>query len=401
ARQESSGPLGRLHVSRRACSDTRSNRTNFARKVTLDCPAVYYVQGKVALGSMGGSNRLAELAKVVGGRRTLVVAHDNPDPDCLGAGLAMRDVLAELTGRPVPVAYGGIIGRAENRALVEVLELDLLPMKQVQLDEFQAFVLVDTQPGAGNYSLPERYLPTVVIDHHQPPVRLGPAEYFDVRTEYGATTTVALEYRNAIDRPIDPKLATAMFYGIKSDTQDLGRHVSEADVEAYLQLFPLVDKVLLPQIERPRLPRLYFESLRMALERAHLWGTVLISALDEMDNPNTAAEMADYFLRLEGVTWSICFGYHGDGLYVSVRTSDPDANAATVIQSAIRELGSSGGHGMMAGAKVARPDDPDERVRLRKTISRRFREVLGVADLKPEKVLEVRPGQQDSAGPEE
>lgn len=340
---------------------------------------------------MAGSNRVAELARVLGGRRTLVVAHDNPDPDCLGAGLAMRDVAAEITGRSVPLAYGGIVGRAENRALVEVLGLDLLRINQVNLDDFEAFILVDTQPGAGNYSLPERYLPTVVIDHHQPPLRPAPAEYFDVRQEFGATTTIALEYRNAIERPIDSKLATALFYGIKSDTQDLGRHVSEADVAAYLQLFPLVDKVLLPQIERPRLPRRYFESLRTALERAYLWDTVLISALDDMDNPNTAAEMADYFLRLEGVTWSICFGYHGDGLYVSVRTSDPDANAATIIQSAIRELGTSGGHGMMAGAKVARPADPAAEDALRETIGHRFLEALGVADRPAEKVLSVKP----------
>ena len=334
---------------------------------------------------------MADLARVVGRRRTVVVAHDNPDPDCLGAALAMRDVLAEITGEPVPIAYGGIIGRAENRALVNLLQIDLTPIGQLHLADYEAFVLVDTQPGAGNYSLPPEFLPTVVIDHHLPPVERGPAEYFDVRIDYGATTTVALEYRNAIARPIDSRLATAMFYGIKSDTQDLGRHVSEADIAAYLQLFPLVDKTLLPQIERPRLPRQYFETLRTGLERAFCWDSVLISILDEMDNPNAAAELADFFLRLETITWSICLGAHQDDLYVSVRTADPEANAAEVIQSSIRELGSSGGHGMMAGARVPLPADPAERERLPKIIRARFLEALGAADQEPCKLLQVKP----------
>lgn len=336
---------------------------------------------------MERSNRLAELARVVGKRRTLIVAHDNPDPDCLGAALAMRDVLVQLTGQPVPVAYGGIVGRAENRAMVELLDLDITPIRTLDLADFEAFVLVDTQPGAGNYSLPARYLPTVVIDHHLPPVNLGPAEYFDVRNDYGATTTIAYEYRAAIDQPIDSRLATAMFYGIKSDTQDLGRHVTRADIEAYLELFPLVDKNILPLIERPKLPRRYFESLSTSLNQAYCWDSVLISTLEEMDNPNTAAEMADYFLRLEDVTWSICLGYHGDGLFVSVRTSDPDANAAEVIQSAIRELGASGGHGMMAGARVPLPEDEAERNQLRDRIRGRFLQVLGVAGRVPEPLL--------------
>lgn len=344
---------------------------------------------------MSVTNRVADLARIVGSRRTLIVAHDNPDPDCLGAALAMRDVLAEVTGRPVLVAYGGIVGRAENRALVDLLDLDVVPIDGLDLDDYQAFVLVDTQPGAGNYSLPAKYLPTVVIDHHLPPVNLGPAEYFDVRNDYGATTTIALEYRNAIAQPIDSRLATAMFYGIKSDTQDLGRHVTAADVAAYLQLFPLVDKSILPQIERPQLPRRYFESLRTALERAHCWGDVLISALDEMDNPNTAAEMADYFLRLEGITWSICLGYHGDGIYISVRTSDPEANAAAVIQASLRGLGSSGGHGMMAGARISLPPDRDDWNPLREKVRQRFLDTLGVSDRAVEKLLEVRPRDGD------
>jgi len=351
--------------------------------------------GEVVQVVMQRSNRLGELAQVIGRRRTLVVAHDNPDPDCLGAALAMRDVLAEITGRPVPIAYGGIIGRAENRAMVELLQIELIPIGRLNLADFEAFVLVDTQPGAGNYSLPPEYLPTVVIDHHLPPVARGPAEYFDIRTDYGATTTVALEYRNAISQPIDSRLATAMFYGIKSDTQDLGRHVSEADIAAYLQLFPLVDKAILPQIEHPRLPRQHFETLRTALERAYCWNSILISILDEMDNPNAAAEMADYFLRLENVTWSICLGSHQGDLYVSVRTSDPEANAAEVIQNAIRELGSSGGHGMMAGARVPVPADPEERARLPKLIRARFLETLGVANQKPAKLLQVKPRRND------
>lgn len=177
----------------------------------------------------------------------------------------------------------------------------------------------------------------------------------DIRPTYGATSTIVAEYAFGLRLPIPPGIATAVFYGIKTDTQDLGRNTSEAVRLAYSRLWRLVDKEALPRIEYPRLPRQYFETFRTAMERAHVGGDVIISGVDDIDNPNAVAEVADLLIRLEGMTWSLATGFYGDHLFVSIRTSDPDLNAGELVRKVMRGLGSSGGHGVMAGGRAHLP----------------------------------------------
>jgi nanoRNase/pAp phosphatase (c-di-AMP/oligoRNAs hydrolase) len=288
-----------------------------------------------------------------GHRRALVLTHDNPDPDSLASGVALAWLLGELAGVEARVAFGGIVGRAENRALIHELKLPVVPVSRVVFDDYDMICMVDTQPEQGNHSLPKRHFPDVVIDHHpiRPDSHLAPIA--DVGGPIGATSTVVVEYLRASRLEVPAAIATALFYGIKADTRDLGRHTTPQDVAAYLWLFPRADKDAMGRIEHPPLSREYFALTRTAIDKAELHGHAVVLPLGELYAPDMVAEVAERFLYLEGMRWSLAYGTYEGDLYYSVRTTDRRANAGKLIRDVIEPRGgSAGGHGSMAGARL-------------------------------------------------
>jgi nanoRNase/pAp phosphatase (c-di-AMP/oligoRNAs hydrolase) len=297
--------------------------------------------------------RLAALrAAVEGSERVLILAHDNPDPDALASAFALRAVLEHDSGLACTVGYGGIIGRAENRAMTRELELDPVRVDDLDWDAFASIVLVDTQPGFGNNSLPDDRVATALIDHHPCRKSLAEVAFVDIREGYGATATMAHEYVQASGVSLPTNLLTALFYAIKSETQELGREAGYADREAYLSLLPRADKAVIARIQRARVPRDYFRAFQLAIENARVHGRTVLTDLDRVESPDIVAEIADFLLRLEGADWAVCIGRYGDDMVLSLRTSDPDAHAGQVIRRIVGDLGRAGGHGMMAGGKV-------------------------------------------------
>lgn len=305
--------------------------------------------------------RLGQLSGALSGiRRLLVLTHDNPDPDAIAAGWALMRVARKLHHIRADLAYGGIIGRGENRALLEVLRVPLRPLESLDLSSYQGVALVDCQPQTGNNSLPSNLSPTVVIDHH--PLRRQTREvpFYDVREDYGATVTIVSEYLLASDVRVDRRLATALFYAIKSETQNLGREASRADVRAFLHFFPMVDNQALSSIEHPPIPRDYFSMFDQAIKGTTLYGSVAVTLLGRVSNPDVVAEFADRMIRLETIHWALAIGRFGSDLVLSIRTNRSRVNAGRLIQLIVGAAGTAGGHGTMAGGKVeggARTDD--------------------------------------------
>jgi nanoRNase/pAp phosphatase (c-di-AMP/oligoRNAs hydrolase) len=297
--------------------------------------------------------RLEQLAHLLHGkRRLLIVTHDNPDPDTIATGWALLRLARRLRRMRVDLAYGGIIGRGENRALLEVLKVPLQRLDELDPASYDAIALVDSQPGTGNNSLPPGTVPTVVIDHH--PLRRSTREvpFYDVREDYGASVTIVSEYLHAAGMRLDRRLATAIFYAIKAETKNLGRDASRADIKVFLDLFPLVDNHALSQIEHPPIPRNYFSMIDQAIDGTRLHGRVAVTRSGEVSNPDVVAEFADLMVRLEGIRWSLAVGRYGPDLWLSIRTNLERANAGRMIRRVVGDLGMAGGHGMMAGGKI-------------------------------------------------
>jgi nanoRNase/pAp phosphatase (c-di-AMP/oligoRNAs hydrolase) len=332
-------------------------------------------------------DRLIEYAR--GHKRALILTHDNPDPDSIAAGVALAHLLEKLAGVEAIVAYGGIVGRAENRALVRVLKLPVVPVSRVVFDEFDLICMVDTQPEQGNHSLPARHFPDVVIDHHpeRPDSHLAPIA--DVGGPIGATSTLLADYFRASRLKVPVQVATALFYGIKADTRDLGRQTTKQDVDAYLWLFPLTDKDALGEIEHPKLPDEYFRLYHTAIEKALVHGDAVVCDLADIYAPDMVAEVAERFSFLENVKWSLAFGEFEDALYYSLRTSDRRMNAGRLIRDVIEAKGgSAGGHGTMAGARIpVKGLSAAAKRRLREEVVRAFLDTFGVKARKGKKLV--------------
>ena len=317
----------------------------------------------------GGPNTAENVERVVRicGRkgRILILMQDNPDPDALACAKALRKLVQVRTGKRAIIGYGGVCGRAENRAMMEVLRIDAHVVRPEELSRYRTICLVDTQPVSGNNILFASRIPEIVIDHHNLPKRkTWSAEFSDVRPEYGACSTILYEYLQAAGIKMNTNLSTALFYGIQSDTQDLGREVSPAGVRAYQQLFLVADKKKLAKIRRAPVPADYFHALEASLSNSVVAGKTVISFVPACHNPEILAEVAELLLRLEGIRSSVCYGLCGDTIHLSARAIDARGHVDVRLRRVVARLGSGGGHSAMAGGQVPVEGNPEKRLEL-------------------------------------
>jgi len=309
--------------------------------------------------------RLDRLFEAVGGATSvLILPHNDPDPDAIASALALRHLLAERLGVKSHIAYKGIIGRAENKALVRYIGYPLRPLAGSDLRQSAPIALVDTQPGAGNNALPPKSTATIVIDHHPWLEGTAAADFADVRSDVGATSTILTEYLQAAGIELVSSLATALFYGIKTDTMGLSRAASPADVAAYFYLQSRIDIEALGEIEQAQVPAEYFQKLDTALHAVWIYDGTVISYMGPMGHPDLAAEMADILLRLEGTQWVVCIGIYEDNLILAARTRSRWGGAEGLVRAIVGNQGTAGGHGTMAGGRVLLQGEDPEQVAL-------------------------------------
>jgi nanoRNase/pAp phosphatase (c-di-AMP/oligoRNAs hydrolase) len=311
----------------------------------------------------------------------VIQTHDNPDPDCIGSAVALRWLIQRYAGIPVTIAHGGTVGRSENRAMLRVLRVKPVPASRVDYSRHDLVCVVDAQPATGYVSLPEGVRATVIFDHH--PVRDPAAawRFAEIDETAGSTCTLLGEMMVENGIPIRQEVATALVYGMKAETQDLGREARERDVAVYTALYPLANKRLLSRIISERVPRQYFERFSRALASARVHGTAVVSDLGEIPEPDMVPEMADFLLRLRDARWSCVLGSVGPRLHVSLRAADASLGAARLLKRALKGDGSSGGHGTMAGGQVELGAlDPERRAALRRDLVQRFLRSLRIRD---------------------
>ena len=328
------------------------------------------------------SRKLKDIVAVMQGHCSmLIVMQDYPDPDAIASAAALRDFANTMAGVQCFVAQGGALGRAENRAMVKYLDLKLHDVTQVDTDRFDIVAMVDTQPGTGNNSLPEGIIPQIVIDHHPMRQATRGAAFTDVRSRYGATATILHEYLVEARIKIDTPIATALLYGIRSDTGDVGREASQDDINALMALYPIANKRALSRIETERVPRAYFQMLAEALKNAQTFGKCLVTGLGQIDNADMIGEVADLLLRNEDSEWTMCYGFCDGKMLFSIRTSDISANAGRIARRIVGGSGTGGGHNAFAGGQIPLEMDTQfARRRLEKVILRRFLRAIGASE---------------------
>lgn len=342
--------------------------------------------------------KLASLKKVLAARKTLlVVMQDFPDPDAIAAAAALRDIAKAFHDITTTLVCGGFVGRAENRALLKYMGLNIKSLDSVNVESFAAVALVDTQPGAGNNGLGHDIVPDIVIDHHPVRTQTRKVTFSDVRRRYGATSTILYEYLICAELPFSVPLSTALLYGIRSDTADLGREACRADIDAFLALYPLANKRMLGRIAMARVPRAYFRTIALGLRNAHSSGNCVYTLLGRVENPDIVSEIADLLLRDEETQWAMCAGAYGDQLLLSVRTSDVQANAGQIMHRLVGKRGSGGGHNVMAGGQIPLHGEqsPARIHALAEQVVKRYIRAVGRAGQDPESIVGL-PDEEDA-----
>lgn len=298
-------------------------------------------------------DHLANLQRVVKIRALLasrerigILVQPDPDPDGIASAYALRALLGRKRTTAPLISFGDV-QRPENQALCEAIGIEVRVITTEQISEFDGLVLVDVQPNVFGDNLPERLRNIdVVVDHH--PERSGyTATIRDIRTSYGATSTIFTEYLRATNTEIKPRLATALLYGIKSDTQYLGRETSDRDMDSFAYLHESHSPALLRRIERPALPISGLQALGRALAKSRVRNGIHILVLGRV-REDVIPQVADMALQAEGAEWAVAVGTVGSDLVFSVRNVGYVRAAGEVVKAVVEGLGVGGGHRSMA-----------------------------------------------------
>lgn len=280
-----------------------------------------------------------------------IVMHDNPDPDAIASAVALSD-LASAVSLPADACYFGEISHQENRAMVNLLELDLRRLDHDEdLAEYGSIALVDhSRPGVNDQLAEDRHV-DVVIDHH-PPRGPVPGDFVDLREHAGATSTVLAEYIERSGIELSQRTATALLYGIRIDTNDFTREVSAIDFEAAATLLATADEGVLRKVESPTVDADTVDTVGRAIGNRVQEDSVVASSAGRIADRDALPQAADRLLTMEGVTTTLVFGFMEDMAFLSARSRGGEIDLGEVLRDAFGPIGSAGGHADMAGAQL-------------------------------------------------
>lgn len=292
--------------------------------------------------------RLDQLRAVVGSAdRVALLLQDDPDPDGIASAIALRTVLGRNRATTPLFAFGET-SRAENLAMLRLLDVTIDAVDSETLRGFPCIALLDVQPAYFGERLHHAH---IVIDHHSR-VAAVDAEYCDLRPQYGATATILTEYLEACGADVSQRLATALLYGIKSDTLMLNRETGPADLRAFMSLYPLTNYNILRRIERPELPLSFAGFLVRVLPRLRKQMGLLTLHVGVVQREDIIPQLADFCLQFESTEWVAVSGKWQNALVISVRNPGYMRSAGDVVRKLFGTIGRAGGHRSMAKAIV-------------------------------------------------
>ncbi|MFM2092522.1 MAG: hypothetical protein RLZZ127_3011, partial [Planctomycetota bacterium] len=294
-------------------------------------------------------DRLVAMARQA--RRAVVLMYADPDPDAIGAGLALAQIL-RLGGAEVAVRYTGEVRRYQNKLLLKYLGRRVARLREGELAEADLVAVVDAQPGFWRQDPPRA---DIVIDHH--PARDDTrAAYTDLRPTYGSTSTILAEYLQAAGLRIPRPVATALLYGLTTDTDDLRRHAGQADIRIYDLLHGMVDRPFLDRLQKAQIPPRLLDAIAWGISHRVVYRDLMLIHFGEVGTPDTLVQVADLVLLTCGINVAVCAGIAGSGearrLVVVFRGDGYHMDVGRRARDAFADIGSAGGHKTMGRAEV-------------------------------------------------
>ncbi len=291
-------------------------------------------------------DRLLDLAR--NSESALITIYGDPDPDAIGAAFGLASIW-KTAGIQASIRYTGEVRRYQNKLLLNYLGQNIERLRDGEQEAADLIAVVDAQPGFWKSDPPAA---TVIIDHHPRREDTG-APYLDLREQYGSTCTILTEYLLAADIRISRKLATALSYGIKTDTSDLQRNTSPADIKHYEELQPKVDHHFISRLSRSQVPMRMLDDIAWGIQRRLIYRDMLLIHFGEISTPDVLVQVADLMLLTCGINWVVCAGKHDDVFTVVFRGDGHRQDVGARATMAFGRLGSAGGHRTMGRADIA------------------------------------------------
>ncbi|MEK6636280.1 MAG: DHH family phosphoesterase [Planctomycetota bacterium] len=284
-----------------------------------------------------------------------IFLQDNPDPDAIASGLALKRI-AEKYNVKSRIYYGGNIGHQQNKTLVNLLEADLVQLENTNdvlkiVNRVDKIALIEASISSKNNILPPDVIPNIIIDHHQTDFSLVKGEFIEILPNIGATSTIMTMYLRNLDIVPDSLLATALRYGIRVDTSGFTRNTATEDIDAAAYLSPLVDIRLLNQIETFHMNPETIDVIGRAIRNRKVRGSCLISFVELITDRDALPQAAELMLQMEGIFTVLIFGINKDKVQLSARSIDSRINLALLLQKAFGFM-NAGGHATMAAGSI-------------------------------------------------
>ncbi|WP_436343029.1 DHH family phosphoesterase [Natronorubrum sp. FCH18a] len=290
-----------------------------------------------------------------------VLMHPNPDPDAMSCAMGIARI-AEAVETETTLQYAGEIRHQENRAFRTVLNLDLESIEASSQLAADAVVLVDHNTPRG-FAGSQTVEPVAVVDHH--PGNGAGTEFTDVRTEYGAASTIVVEYLDELGATMEgedgrgfevsEELATGLLYGIQSDTNQLTNGCSRAEFDACASLFSGIDEDLLDRIANPQVSDDVLQVKATAITEKRVEGPFAVCDVGKLSNTDAIPQAADELMHLEGVTAVVVYGQNDSTIHLSGRSRDDRVHMGETLRHAISDIpmANAGGHARMGGGQVS------------------------------------------------
>jgi nanoRNase/pAp phosphatase (c-di-AMP/oligoRNAs hydrolase) len=273
----------------------------------------------------------------------------NADPDAIASALALKRLFWRKV-RKVRLFHINPIERADNLALISLLKINLQRIRSMRGRKINRWAIVDSQPHHHQRFMNHPF--DIIIDHHP----LGPpseAAFIDIKEDYGANSTILTEYLRASKITPSPRLATALFYGIKTDTDNFVRESLPNDMNAFRYLYPLANMNTIKKIESSEMSRETLKEFRFAMEQVVFIKDIAYVNMEDVTHPDVLVIIADFFMRVAEAEWSIAAGIYEDRLIVILRNAGFRGDAGKTAQRLFGGWGgSAGGHKTAARAEI-------------------------------------------------
>jgi nanoRNase/pAp phosphatase (c-di-AMP/oligoRNAs hydrolase) len=272
----------------------------------------------------------------------------NADPDAIASAMAVKRLLwRKVAG--VTITHINVIQRPDNLAMIRLLGIGLVYIEEINVTQFNRFVIVDSQPD--HHECFSMVKPDVIIDHH--PETCAVASYCDIRPDYGATATIMTEYLRAAKIKPSVRIATGLFHAIKTDTGNFERQTIIEDIRAFQFLYRHANIHLAQRIEHGEIKYGFLKYFDQALHNRKMRKGRIFVHLGNVVNPDVCVLIADFFMRVDKATWSIVSGNYDKKLVVIFRYNGLQKHAGNIAKKAFGSIGSAGGHRSMARAEIS------------------------------------------------